>query len=161
MREPDEILLGFTRALRSAGLNVTHDRATSFLEAAALVGAGDARSTYRAGRATLCSGPDDLLRFGHVFEAWFGAREQLPRTVPRETPRQISAPLPLGDPGEAGGEVSPDVLQVGGERPRGAPAPRRRRAPSRREGAARRDDPRAAAPAAETSRAPAYAVAQG
>ena len=112
LREPDEILLGFTRALRSAGLNVTHDRATSFLEAAALVGAGDARSTYRAGRATLCSGPDDLLRFSHVFEAWFGAREQLPRTVPRETPRQISAPLPLGDPGETGGEVSPDVLQV-------------------------------------------------
>ena len=112
LREPDEILLGFTRALRSAGLHITHDRATSFLEATALVGAGDARSTYRAGRATLCSGPDDLLRFGRVFEAWFGAREQLPRTVPRETPRQISAPLPLGDPGEAGGEVSPDVLQV-------------------------------------------------
>ena len=57
---PEEILLGFTRALRSAGLAVTHDRATSFLQAAALVGAGDPHATYRAGRATLCAGPDDL-----------------------------------------------------------------------------------------------------
>jgi uncharacterized protein with von Willebrand factor type A (vWA) domain len=110
--EADEILLGFTRALRASGMNITHDRATSFLEAAAMVGSGDARSTYRAGRATLCAGPDDLIRFGHVFEAWFSAREQLPRSVPREKPREISAPLPLGESGETGGEVSPELVQA-------------------------------------------------
>ena len=110
--EPDEILLGFTRALRSAGVNVTHDRATSFLQATAMVGADDARSTFLAGRATLCSGPDDLDRFSHVFEAWFGAREQLPRTVARERPREISAPLPVGESGETGGEVGPDVVRA-------------------------------------------------
>jgi len=110
--EADEILLGFTRALRAAGINVTHDRATSFLEAAAMVGADDARNTYRAGRATLCAGPDDLVRFGHVFEAWFGAREQLPRTVPREKPRHVNAPLPFVESGEVGGEVSPDVVHA-------------------------------------------------
>jgi uncharacterized protein with von Willebrand factor type A (vWA) domain len=110
--EADEILLGFTRALRASGMNITHDRATSFLEAAAMVGSGDARSTYRAGRATLCAGPDDLVRFGHVFEAWFSAREQLPRTVPREKAREISSPLPLGESGETGGEVSPDLVQA-------------------------------------------------
>ncbi len=111
-REPDEILLGFTRALRSAGLNVTHDRATSFLEATAMVGADDARATYRAGRATLCAGPDDLVRFEHVFEAWFGARETLPRIMPREKPRQLSAPLPLGDSGETGGEMEAETIQA-------------------------------------------------
>ena len=84
VHEADEILLGFTRALRSAGMHVTHDRSTSFLEAAALVGAGDLQATFRAGRATLCASPDDLVRYAHVFEAWFGAREQLPRTAPRE-----------------------------------------------------------------------------
>ncbi len=109
---PEEILLGFTRALRSAGLAVTHDRATSFLQAAALVGADDPPATYRAGRATLCAGPDDLLRYAHVFEAWFGVREQLPRTIARDKPREISPPLPIGDPGERGGEVSPDVVHA-------------------------------------------------
>ena len=93
-------------------MSVTHDRATSFLEAAALVGADDAQATFRAGRATLCASPDDLIRYDHVFEAWFGAREQLPRTVARERPREISAALPLGEPGETGGEVSPDVLHA-------------------------------------------------
>ena len=110
--EADEILLGFTRALRAAGLAVTHDRATGFLQAASLVGAGDPRATYRAGRATLCTSPDDLVRYEHVFEAWFGAREQLPRTVPRERPREISPPLPMGESGEQGGAVDPDVIQA-------------------------------------------------
>lgn len=111
-RGADEILLGFTRALRAAGLPVTHDRATSFLRAAALVGADDPGATYRAGRATLCAGPEDLLRFGHVFEAWFSPREQLPRSVPRERPREITSPLPVGEGGESGGEDTPDVVQV-------------------------------------------------
>lgn len=110
VHEPDEVLLGFTRALRSAGLRVTHDRAAVFLEAAALVGAGDAGAVYRAGRATLCSGPDDLLRYEHVFEAWFGARERLPRSVPSEKPRQVRSPLPVGAGGEVGGEDTPEVV---------------------------------------------------
>jgi uncharacterized protein with von Willebrand factor type A (vWA) domain len=110
--EPDEILLGFTRALRSAGLAVTHDRSTSFLEAASLVGVGDPTATYRAGVATLCGSPDDLVRYSHVFEAWFGAREQLPRTVAREKSREISPPLPMGEPGEEHGESVPDVVQA-------------------------------------------------
>ena len=110
--DPDEILLGFTRALRSGGLAITHDRATSFLEAVSMVGAGDPHATYRAGRATLCAGPDDLVRYAHVFEAWFGVRENLPRTVARDRPREISPPLPVGDPGEQGGEISPDVIHA-------------------------------------------------
>ncbi len=108
----DEILLGFTRALRAAGLPITHDRSTNFLQAVAMVGADDPRATYRAGRATLCAGPDDLLRYEHVFEAWFGVREQLPRTVAREKPREISPPLPLGETGEEGGESLPEVVQA-------------------------------------------------
>ena len=110
--QADEILLGFTRALRSAGVSVTHDRATSFLEAAALVGSDDAHATFRAGRATLCASPDDLIRYTHVFEAWFGTRETLPRTVPRERPREIGAPLPPDESGETGGEGSPDVVRA-------------------------------------------------
>lgn len=111
--EPDEVLLGFTRALRSAGVKVTHDRSTSFLTATALVGADDPRATYWAGRATLCAGPDDLDRYDQVFDAWFGSREALPRSVPREQPRTVAAPLPLDDTGgETGSELEEEVLQA-------------------------------------------------
>ena len=70
----------------------------------------DAGAVYRAGRATLCGGPDDLLRYEHVFEAWFGARERLPRSIPSEKPRQVRSPLPVGEGGEVGGEDTPEVV---------------------------------------------------
>ncbi len=108
----DEVLLGFTRALRVAGVGVTPDRATAFLRAAALVGADDGAATFRAGRATLCASPDDLERYAQVFEAWFGAKEKLPRRMPSEKPRQIRSPLPSGEAGERGGEDTPEVLHA-------------------------------------------------
>lgn len=83
-RQADEILLGFTRALRAAGVAVTHDRAHGFLAATAELGAGDQRATYLAGRATLCAGPDDLERFDQVFTAFFGGRDGLPRPRPAQ-----------------------------------------------------------------------------
>jgi uncharacterized protein with von Willebrand factor type A (vWA) domain len=88
VHEPDELLLGFARALRAAGVPVTHDRAQAFLEATSLVGLDDQRSTYWAGRATLCSGPDDLDRYDQVFTAWFlpGPR---PATRPPQTDRTV------------------------------------------------------------------------
>lgn len=99
-------LLGFTRALRAAGVPVTQDRSHAFLEAAALVGLDDRRATYWAGRATLCASPDDLARYDQVFEAWFDPRGELPRrrdSGPQTTP---AAGLPSIDaPGEGeGGE---------------------------------------------------------
>ena len=61
--QADELLLGFTRAVRAAGVPVTADRAQGYLKAVALVGLDDRRATYWAGRTTLCSGPDDLARY--------------------------------------------------------------------------------------------------
>ena len=68
---PDALLLGFARALRAAGLPVTADREAGYLRAVAVVGLDDERATYWAGRATLCSGPDDTERYDSVFHAWF------------------------------------------------------------------------------------------
>ena len=82
-RAPDEILLGFARALRAAGVPVTQDRSQGFLGAVAHVGLGDRRATYWAGRATLCASPDDLARFDQVFDAWFDGRDGLPSSRPR------------------------------------------------------------------------------
>lgn len=99
---PDEFLLGFARALRAAGLPVTQDRAEGFLAAAATVGLDDQRATYVAGRATLCGSPDDLVRYDQVFEAYFNARDGLPRERPA-APAPARSTLPLTDDDDAGG----------------------------------------------------------
>jgi uncharacterized protein with von Willebrand factor type A (vWA) domain len=105
LHSPEEILLGFARALRAAGVPVTEDRSQSFLAATALVGLGDRASTYRAGRATLCAGPEDLARYDQVFTAWFDERGELPRAMPVTTTPSASG-LPeddtvgAADPGE-------------------------------------------------------------
>jgi uncharacterized protein with von Willebrand factor type A (vWA) domain len=88
VRSADEVLLGFTRALRASGVPVTQDRAQGFLAAVAQVGADDRRATYWAGRATLCGSPDDLARYDRVFEAWFDPRDGLPRAHVRENRHQ-------------------------------------------------------------------------
>ncbi|MSZ77846.1 MAG: hypothetical protein F2667_12130, partial [Actinobacteria bacterium] len=71
----EEVLVGFARALRAAGVAVTADRTRAFVEATSVVGVGARVSTRAAGRATLCSGPDDLDRFDRVFDRWFGPEE--------------------------------------------------------------------------------------
>lgn len=105
VRDVDEVLLGFTRALRAAGVPVTQDRAHGYLAAVALVGLADARATYDAGRATLCASPDDLARYDQVHQAYFNAREGLPRV--RQT--QVGVPSYSGMPlTEDGLEVDSD-----------------------------------------------------
>ena len=90
----DELLVGFARALRAAGVAVTMDRTQSFLAAVATVGLGDRRATYWAGRATLCSSPDDLDRYDEIFSAWFLHGDQpRPRTTPPDRPPAPQASL--------------------------------------------------------------------
>jgi uncharacterized protein with von Willebrand factor type A (vWA) domain len=103
--EADELLLGFARALRAAGVPVTQDRTRSYLEATSLVGLDDQRATYWAGRATLCSGPDDLDRYDQVFAAWFMSGDRpSPRSQKDERP-SVQASL---DEGDGAGEVETD-----------------------------------------------------
>ncbi len=111
VRGGDEILLAFTRALRAAGVAVTHDRAQGFLAAAALLGVGDQRATWVAGRSTLCAGPDDLARYDAVFEAFFNARDGLPRTRP--VMPMAAAPSQLPDTDALGeGDTDEDIETV-------------------------------------------------
>ncbi|ANH36973.1 VWA domain containing CoxE-like protein [Nocardioides dokdonensis FR1436] len=109
-RGPDEVLLGFTHALRAAGVGVTHDRGASFLTATALVGLGDVAAVRAAGRATLCTGPDDLERFDQVFAAWFDPRGELPRSRPAPEGAPAPALLPENDPGPGAGEQDDDEV---------------------------------------------------
>jgi uncharacterized protein len=107
-RQTDEILLAFTRALRTAGVPVTQDRAHGFLEAAGITGVGDRRGTYWAGRATLCASPDDLHRYDQVFEAFFDSRDGLPRPRPAAAPSPPVTAFPEQEPDGAAGETGDD-----------------------------------------------------
>jgi len=113
LHQADEVLLGFTRALRAAGVPVTPDRAQTYLAAVALVGLGDARATYDAGRATLCASPDDLARYDQVHEAYFNGRDGLPRQVPPEAAVPTFSGLPLSeDDGTGGDEGERDAVRA-------------------------------------------------
>ena len=107
-RAPDEILLGFTRALRASGVPVTQDRSQGFLAAVAEVGLDDRQATNWAGRATLCGSPDDLARFDQVFASWFDDRDGLPRARPREASKPAAATLLPDSEGAGAGEDAED-----------------------------------------------------
>jgi uncharacterized protein with von Willebrand factor type A (vWA) domain len=112
-RDPDEILLGFTRALRAAGVPVTQDRAQGYLAATGLLGLDDQRATYLAGRATLCAGPDDLARYDQVFAAYFNSRDGLPRSRPAQPSVTVLSDLPATDgTGDGEGDEDPDVVRA-------------------------------------------------
>ena len=101
MTPADGLLLGFTRALRAAGVAVTADRSRTYLEAVRTVGLDDRSATYWAGRATLCSGPDDFRAYDAVFEGWF-TEEVLAAADRRLPPARTLEQAPLEDPREGG-----------------------------------------------------------
>lgn len=110
--QPDELLLGFARALRAAGLPVTHDRTLSYLSAVAVVGIDNEPAVYWAGLATLCASPEDLLVYDQVFADWFH-EEQIDRLRPARA-RVVVRRAPLDDEtGDGGdGDDSRDVTRA-------------------------------------------------
>ncbi len=93
---PDEVLLGFARGLRAAGVPVTADRERTYLKAVACVGLDEQLGTYLAGRATLCSSPADLERYDQVYAAWFGLERATGRPRPESARTMGQAPLESG-----------------------------------------------------------------
>ncbi len=83
-QDPVVGLVGFTRALREAGLPCDPHRVQAYLAAADAIDIASPVQLYWAGRVTLCADPDDLPRYDAAFEAWF-----------RDTPRR---PSPGGPP---------------------------------------------------------------
>ncbi|MBM6404857.1 VWA domain-containing protein [Phycicoccus sp. CSK15P-2] len=103
VRPPEELLLGFARALRAAGVHVTADRERTYLEAVAALGLDDPGAVHHAGRSTLCGSPADLERHDLVFAEWFGGTRA--GTTPREPVRRSTpvAGLDAGAPDAADG----------------------------------------------------------
>jgi uncharacterized protein with von Willebrand factor type A (vWA) domain len=111
--EADELLVGFTRALRAAGVAVSQDRTMGFLRAAAVVGLGDRQATYWAGRATLCAGPEDLGVYDEVFSGWFLDPSPPRHREPRAQATVSHAALDAdGAGGGAGGDDEEDDLRL-------------------------------------------------
>ena len=86
---PEEVLVGFAAALRRAGLAVTADRTSAFVQAVSLAGYDDRTATYWSGRATLCSSLDDNELYNRAFTAWFDASiDEVGRAGSTPVPRQ-------------------------------------------------------------------------
>ena len=109
-RPAEEILLGFARALRAAGVAVTADRERTYLEAVVAVGLGDQAAVYHAGRATLCASPVDLERYDQVYAAWFGGVRA--GTKGRAPVPRVAAQAGLGGADDPPGEGRGDAEAV-------------------------------------------------
>lgn len=68
-----ELLAGFPRALRRAGLAVDAGRAADFLKAARLCRLDSLADLARIGRVTLAASHEDFPTYDAVFQSWFGA----------------------------------------------------------------------------------------
>ena len=110
-RPPEELLLGFARALRAAGVAVTADRERTYLEAVAAVGLDDQPAVYHAGRATLCASPADLERHDLVYAAWFSGQRAGLKGRPPLAPVVPQAGLGVGE-GSTGHGDDPDVVRA-------------------------------------------------
>lgn len=72
LRDATEVLLGFARLLRQAGVDASPERVQTFLQATHEVDVTVAQDVYWAGRLTLCGEPDDLPTYDKAFAAYFG-----------------------------------------------------------------------------------------
>ncbi|MFC7489850.1 MULTISPECIES: vWA domain-containing protein [unclassified Knoellia] len=111
-RSAEEILLGFARALRAAGVAVTADRERTYLRAVATVGLEDQAAVYAVGRATLCGSPSDLERHDLVYAAWFGAERAGAARRPRQRPPVSMADLLDGADQQESGEGDQDEVRA-------------------------------------------------
>jgi uncharacterized protein len=84
-----EVLLGFARTLRHAGVPATPDRVQAMLRAVDVLGTAEPAGTYWAGRLTLCGEPEDLPIYDAAFAAYFGGR-----TATRGLPLPVRPILP-------------------------------------------------------------------
>jgi uncharacterized protein with von Willebrand factor type A (vWA) domain len=111
--DPVAGLVGFTAALRAAGLPCEPERVQAYLRAVEHIDIAVPDELYWAGRLTLCGEPDDLARYDDAFAAWFTNRPvKKARTETYSRPRtsMIAAMVPMPVAGE--GSTGPDELGV-------------------------------------------------
>jgi uncharacterized protein with von Willebrand factor type A (vWA) domain len=116
MADPLSGLVGFARTLRHAGLAADPQRVQAYAAAVEHLDVSAPLDLYWAGRVTLCSEPDDLVRYDAAFAAWFGRLVGSPaadRPVLPQPQRSRMAALVTPPDGQRGGDTeSDDELRV-------------------------------------------------
>ncbi len=102
-----EVLLGFARTLRHAGVAATPEQVQTMLAAADRLGVATPSGVYWAGRLTLCTEPDDLPTYDAAFAAYFQDAPPRRRPAPA-TDRRVVVPFGTGD-AQADGTTAQDV----------------------------------------------------
>jgi uncharacterized protein len=100
-RDVAEIVLGFARTLRHAGVPATPDRVHAMITALGHLDVLEPAQVYWAGRVTLCGDPADLDRYDAAFSAYFGGQPS-PAPQRQNTPpaqRITAVPFELEVPG--------------------------------------------------------------
>jgi uncharacterized protein with von Willebrand factor type A (vWA) domain len=111
VRDVTEVLMGFARTLRQAGVPATPDRVQAMVAALGHLDVLDPASVYWAGRCTLCGEPDDLRIYDAAFAAYFAGEQ--PRRPGASAPpgrQRLSSAALLG--GSVTGDGEPHVSRV-------------------------------------------------
>ena len=96
-RDFTDIVVGFARTLRHAGVPAGPERVQAMLAALAELDVLAADQVYWAGRLTLCADPEDLPRYDAAFALYFGGRGAGPARRTASPPRILrAAPFELG-----------------------------------------------------------------
>jgi uncharacterized protein len=114
------MVVGFSRVLRGAGLDVTTGSTVLFAQALAALGADRPGAVYWAGRATLVHRPEEVAEYDRAFAAfWLGERSSAGGTADAaevvtlalDAPRDGDAPVHARDENDDGAPDTP-VLAV-------------------------------------------------
>ncbi|MCW2541089.1 MAG: hypothetical protein JWN95_2814 [Frankiales bacterium] len=107
-RDAVQVMLGFARTLRHAGVPASQDRVHAMLTALSELDITQPDDVYWAGRMTLCSDPEDLERYDTGFALYFGGHQahQVPVTQSPALPRNSA--LDRDDADVAAGEEEED-----------------------------------------------------
>lgn len=91
-------LVGFTTALRHAGVPVSTERVAAFLTALDALEVTSEPQACWAGRLTLCGDPDDVARYDAAFAAWFsGDALHRPNRVTERRPPRLATLTPAAE----------------------------------------------------------------
>jgi uncharacterized protein with von Willebrand factor type A (vWA) domain len=110
-----EVLTGFARTLRHAGVAATPDRVHTMLACVDALDVSEPGAVYWAGRLSLCAEPDDLPIYDAAFAAYFGGErpQRAPSLPVAPTIPRVEAPFVSGPPGESDDTDEPaEVLSV-------------------------------------------------
>ncbi len=103
-----ELIVGFARTLRHAGVAAGPDRVQALLTALDQLDVLDPNQVYWAGRLTLCSDPQDLARYDAAFALYFGGHGAHRQNTTSSPPTVLrAAPFEL-DPASAEQQSEPD-----------------------------------------------------